>query len=78
MRSSKIKLQITREVCWNRENKKWQTQLYHNRKKTYFGGYYDNEEHAAMKVNLLCDKYGIKRQNPTIIIEPDISEQVMY
>jgi len=25
----------------------------HN-KKTYYGGYFDNEEHAAMSVNLLC------------------------
>jgi len=61
-------------VCWNRAAKKWQTQLNHNEKK-YHGGYYDKEENAAMKVNLLCDKYGIKRQNPTIIIEPHIIEQ---
>merc|ERR1711925_1353 len=40
------------------------------------GGYCDNEEQAAMKVNLLCDKYGIERHNPTIIIEPDLIQQV--
>merc|ERR1712034_240774 len=40
----------------------------HN-KKQYCGGHFDHEEDAAMKVNLLCDKYEIKRKNPTINIE---------
>jgi len=55
-------------VYWIKSNKKWKAQFQHN-KKQYFGGYFDNEEHAGMKVNLLCDKYGIKRKNPMIDIE---------
>ena len=43
--------------------------------KNYYGGYYDNEEHAAMKINLLCDKYEIERKNPTIEIGPDVMQQ---
>jgi hypothetical protein len=39
--------------------------------KIYFGGYFDNEKQAAMKVNLLCDKFEIERKNPTIYIKPD-------
>ena len=45
-------------------------------KKKYFGGYFDNEEQAAMKVNLLCDKNGIERKNPMIIIKTDVIQQV--
>ena len=45
--------------------------------KSYSGGKFDNEVHAAMKVNLLCDKYGIKRKNPNFIIEPDAIQKVM-
>merc|ERR1712034_253944 len=62
-------------VCWNMHYKKWQAQLGHN-KKQYFGGYFDIEDHAAMKVNLLCDKYGIIRKNPMIIIKPDTMRKV--
>ena len=64
-------------VYWKKDHKKWQAQLNHKKNQYYFGGYYDNEEHAAMKVNLLCDKYGIERQNPTIIIEPNAIQQVI-
>ena len=42
----------------------------HN-KKQYFGGYFNIEQHAAMKVNLLCDEHKIERKNPTINIELD-------
>jgi len=49
--------------------------LIHN-KKTYFGGYFDNEEHAAMKVKLLCEKNGIKRKNPMILIKTDVIQQM--
>jgi hypothetical protein len=31
-----------------------------------------------MKLNLLCDKNGIKRKNPMIIIEPDEIQQVIH
>ena len=64
-------------VSWNSENKKWETHLKHNGKK-YFGGYFDNEEHAAMRVNLLCDEYGIKRKNPEIDIELDVTPKVIH
>merc|ERR1711925_41050 len=30
------------------------------------GGFFDKEEHAAIKINLLCEQFGIKRRNPTI------------
>ena len=62
-------------VCWNKDNKKWQAQL-HSKKK-YYGGLFDNEEHAAMKINLLCDKIGIERKNPKIDIKLDATQQVI-
>merc|ERR1712034_211789 len=31
------------------------------------GGLFDNEEEAAMQVNLLCDKIGIKHKNQIIV-----------
>ena len=63
-------------VSWNKKEKCWLVQLAHN-KKQYYGGYFDDEEHAAMKINLLCDKYEIKRKNPMITIEPDVMQQVI-
>ena len=48
----------------------------HNKKQDY-GGFFDNEEHAAMKVNLLCDKFGIKRKTPMIDLNPDVTQQVI-
>jgi hypothetical protein len=62
-------------VSWHRDKKKWQTKLTHNNT-IYCGGYFDNEEQAAMKINLLCDKNGIKRKNLMIKTEPDIIQQV--
>ena len=44
---------------------------------SYLGGLFDNEEQAAMQVNLLCDKNGIKRKNAMIDLEPDITQQVI-
>merc|ERR1712034_139519 len=61
-------------VCWSKIKRKWQTLLAHN-KKQYCGGHFDHEEDAAMKVNLLCDKYKIERKNPTINIELDEIQQ---
>jgi len=63
------KTSIYTGVCWHNDNKKWAANLKHNGKQCY-GGYSDNEEHAAMKVNLLCDKYAIDRKNPTINTKP--------
>jgi len=57
-------------VTWRKDDKKWKAQLQHKGKK-YYGGLFDIEEHAAMKINLLCDKCQIKRKNPTINMEPD-------
>ena len=64
-------------VSWNKNKrvKKWQATLQHNKKK-YFGGGYDNQEHAAMGVNLLCDKLKIERKNPTIQIKLNEIPQV--
>ena len=64
-------------VFWNSNNKKWQAQLKHNRKQ-YYGTLFDNEEHAAMKINLLCDQYGIKRKNSTIDIELHVNPNVIH
>ena len=64
-------------VSWSKNKNKWQAQLAHN-KKRYHGAYFDNEKHAAMSVNLLCDKCEIERKNPTIIIKPDVIYKVMY
>merc|ERR1711925_31129 len=52
-------------VSWDENYKKWKTELIHKGMK-YSGGVFDKKEHAAMKVNLLCDKYGVERKNPTI------------
>merc|ERR1711925_11781 len=43
--------------------------------KKYCGGHFDYEKHAAMKVNLLCDKLGKQRKNPMVDIEFDAIEQ---
>jgi len=61
-------------VSWERNKKKWKSQLMHNRK-LYFCGHFDNEKQAAMGINLLCDKYEIKRKNPTIDIKP-VTKQI--
>jgi hypothetical protein len=61
-------------VSWHTDSKKWQVQLMNN-KNLYYGGLFDNEEQAAMKLNLLCDEYGIERKNPTININPNAIQQ---
>jgi len=61
-------------VCWNQDYKKWKAQL-HYKGKTYYGGLFDNEEHAAMGVNLLCLKFGIKRKNLRINMNKDAIRQ---
>jgi len=77
----KNKTSIFNGVSWNRSTKKWKAQLKHKGKE-YHGGYSDNEEHAAMKVNLLCDKLEIERKHPTINIKPNAIQEetnpIMY
>ena len=46
--------------------------------KLYHGGYFANEEHAAMRVNLLCDEHGIIRKNLTIDEKTDVIQKVIY
>ena len=46
--------------------------------KLYHGGYFDNEKHAAMRVNLLCDEHGIIRKNLTIDEKTDVIQKVIY
>merc|ERR1712034_104461 len=55
-------------VAWDKKCKKWKTQLIY-KGKSYYGGYFDIEEHAAMELNLICDKIKIKRKNPEINID---------
>ena len=68
-------------VCWKKNSKKniyknkWQTILQHNQKR-YYAGYHDNQENAAMSINLICDKLGIKRKHPTINTNLDEIQQV--
>jgi len=62
------------QVYWNKYCNNWKVQLTHKMKK-YNGGTFEKEEHAAMKVNLLCDICGIERKNPTINIEPNAIQQ---
>ena len=64
-------------LTWRKDNKNWQARLAHKGKK-YHAGVFDIEEDAAMSVNLLCDKYEIKRKNPTIDIELYDTQQVMH
>jgi hypothetical protein len=58
-------------------NKQWQAYVYIKRK-TRYGGCFDTEQQAAMKVNLMCDKHKIPRKNPTIDIELDVVQQVIH
>ena len=62
-------------VSWDKQNKKWQVQLQHNKKRC-FGGLFGKERDAAMKVNLLCDEFGILRKNPMVDIQLDEIPQV--
>jgi len=65
-------------VSWINEQQKWQARLFHNNIAQY-GGLFDNEKHAAMKVNLICDKYEIERKSPMIMdIEPNIIQQAQF
>ena len=73
----KNKTSIYIGVSWNKHAKKWQAELYHNQKRIY-GRLYDKEEDAAMKVNLLCDIYEVKRKNPMIDIELFEDHQVIH
>ena len=50
--------------------------MVHNKKKLC-GGYFDSEENAAMKVNLMCDKIEKERKNPMINIHSNAIPQVM-
>ena len=47
-------------------------------KTLYYNGAFDNEERAAMSVNLLCDKYGKDRKNPNVTMEPDAIQKVIH
>ena len=64
-------------VYWNKNRKIWKVELKYN-KKRYYGGCFDDEEHAAIKVNLLCDKFEIERKNPTVNLELDVIQKVMH
>jgi hypothetical protein len=48
-----------------------------HKKKLHYGGLFENEEQAAMNVNLLCDKLEIERKNPTINIKVDAIQKVI-
>ena len=61
-------------VTWNKNAKGWQAQLQHN-KKNYYGGLFDKEEHAAIKINSICDTIEIKHKNPKI--NKDIIQKVI-
>jgi len=71
----KIKTSKYNGVSRIKDGSKWMVQLAHN-KKQYYGGLFENEDHAAMKVNLLCEKLGIEHKNPQINIELDKIQQV--
>ena len=52
-------------VTWNKENKKWLTQIYHNKKEIYFGSF-ENEKDAARAVNSKCMELKILIKNPVV------------
>ena len=64
-------------VCWKKNGKGWQAQ-FKRKGKDYYGGLFDNEEQAAMKVNLMCDELEMDRKNPMINIRLNAIQQVMY
>jgi len=64
-----VKNQTSIYSVWIKDRKKWKVQCVHNQQR-YYGGAFNLEEDAAMRVNSLCDQLGIQRKNPMIIIEP--------
>ena len=64
-------------VTWIQQSKKWKATLTHNNEQ-YHGGYFEHKEQAAMKVNLLCDTFGIERKNLKIYVESDAMQQVTH
>jgi len=61
-------------VYWDKVVKAWRGKFQY-KCTTYFGKYFDNQVHAAMSVNLLCDELVITRKNPTIDIKLDVIQQ---
>jgi len=57
-------------VSWNEKRNLWQAKSYINGKKRKF--YFGNEFDAAKKLNKLCDKMEIPRQNPQIDEIPNL------
>ena len=51
--------------------------MQHNNKKYCYGSF-DNEEDAAIKVNLICDKCEIKHKNPTIKMKLDVIQHSIH
>merc|ERR1712034_4280 len=68
------KTSIYTGVSWYKDRNKWRVDLIHN-KKRYSGGLFDNEEQAAMKVNLMCDELEMDRKNPMINIRTNAIQQ---
>ena len=50
-------------VTWNKETKKWQAQIVHNKKHIYIGSF-ENENDAAKAVNCKCKELKIPMKNP--------------
>jgi len=53
-------------VHWHKKTKKWYVQLHFKDGGTKSGGYFNDEQDAAKKVNQLCNEFEISEKNPGI------------
>ena len=67
----KEKMSQYKGVYWHRKNKKWCALINPKGQKRKFVGCFENELHAAKRVNQLCEELGIPLQNPEISAIPN-------
>merc|ERR1712034_165138 len=53
-------------VYWHKQSGKWYVLIYPNEKNRKYGGMFKDELDAAIRVNQLCEKFGIALQNPGV------------
>jgi hypothetical protein len=67
-------------VTWHIQCKKWYVQISVKGEKIKYGGLFNDELHAAKKVNQLCENFGMSPQNPGIgqmsTQEPPVTREV--
>jgi len=59
---------VYRNVAWHRKARKWQVQIYHNRRTAYVGQF-DDEREAAMAADKRCVELGLETRNTEALIK---------